>query len=209
MLDKMNLSFQDVPASDIDPFLKSVNPIGGKHTASASSAKVAWAQLPFYTNIALVKIEDSSWGRDKGPFWFLAKQGQMFHLDGTSAPIHDANEAGPVKVTEENVLNYLRFFCFFVHGDEGPFYIVEDLEKSALDKGKMDETTTRVVEGAIVDAAFEGRDEKSQMVASAIVLYGDALFSARFAITEDGMIEMTDDDPIAGDLAVVPFRPNT
>lgn len=206
MLDRMNLKWQTVSGNDMAPFLNAINPISGKHTANAASAKVEWAQLPFYKNIALVRVNDSSWGAETGPFWFLAKQGQMFHLDGTSAPIHDANEAGPISVTEENVINYLRFFCFFVHGDEGPFYVVEDLEKSALDQAKMDDTTRQVVEGSIVDAAFEGKDDKGQFIASAIVLYGDALFSARFALTTDGMIEMTDDDPIAGDLPIVPFK---
>lgn len=207
MLDKIDLKWQAVTGNDVDPFLQSINPISGKHTANAQSAKVEWAQLPFYSNIALVRISDSSWSGDIGPFWFLAKQGQMFHLDGTSAPIHDANEAGPISVTEENVINYLRFFCFFVHGDEGPFYIVEDLADSALDQGKMDDATKGVVEGSIVPAALEGKDDNGQFVTSAIVLYGDALFSARFAMTTDGMIEMTDDDPIAGDLPVIPFRP--
>ena len=31
-----------------------------------------------------------------------------------------------IKVTDENVLDYLRFFCFFVRGEEGPFLIAED-----------------------------------------------------------------------------------
>ena len=206
MLDQLNLKWQAVTGGDMDPFLKAINPISGTHSATVESARVEWAQLPFYKNIALVHVNDSSWGKDIGPFWFLAKQGQMFHLDGTSAPIHDANEAGPIALDESSILDYLRFFCFFVHGDEGPFYIVEDLEKSQLDTAKMDEATNSVVGDSIVEAAFEGKDPKGQYIAAAIVLYGDALFSARFAMTDDGMIEMTDDDPIAGDLPVMPFK---
>lgn len=205
MYDK--IKWQAVTGPEMQPFLNSVNPISGKYTANADSAKVEWGQLPFYNNIALVRVSDTAWGASTGPFWFLAKQGQMFHLDGTSAPIHDANEAGPIKVTEDNVLDYLRFFCFFVHGDEGPFLILEDINDPALDHERLDDATRKIIEGALLPASYEGKDDQGQYVASALVLYGDALFSARFALTDDGMIEMTDDDPIAGDLPVKPYRP--
>lgn len=205
MLDK--IKWQAVTGAEVEPFLNAINPISGKYTASPDSVKVEWGQPPFYDSIALVRVNDTSWGKETGPFWFLAKQGQMFHLDGTSAPIHDANEAGPIKLNEQNVLDYLRFFCFFVHGDEGPFLILEDIKDPAIDHDRLDDATQKVIEGAINPASFEGKDDKGQYIASALVLYGDALFSARFALSDDGMIEMTDDDPIAGDLPVRPFRP--
>ncbi|MDD9900853.1 MAG: hypothetical protein OXT65_07735 [Alphaproteobacteria bacterium] len=200
--------WQQVPGAQAEPFLKLVNPIQGKHTASPGTADVQWCQLPFYTSIALVKINDSSWPPNTGPFWFLAKQGRMFLLDGTSAPIHDANEADPIKVTEENTLDYLRFFCYFVHGDEGPFLIVEEINHPAIDHDKLDDTRRKVLEGALRDAMFEGKTDAGAYEASALVLYGNALFSARFSMTENGMIEMIDDEPIAADLPVKKIKPN-
>jgi hypothetical protein len=41
-----------------------------------------------------------------------------------------------------------------------------------------------------------------------MVLYGNALFSARFSMTENGMIEMIDDEPVAADLPVRKIKPN-
>lgn len=202
-------NWQVVQGPETEPFLKSVNPIAGKHTASAQTAKVEWRQLPFYKNIAMVRVSDSAWPKGVGPFWFLAKQGQMFHLDGSSTPIHEANEAGPVHVDEENVLDYLRFFCFFVHGDEGPFLVVEKLDDDAFDHAKMDDAMKKVLEGSIRPASFEGRNEKGELQASGMVLYGDALFAARFSMTENGLIEMVDDEPIAADLPVTGKRPAT
>lgn len=200
--------WQAVTGADVEPFLKAVNPIEGKHTANAASAKVEWRMLPFYTNIALVRVDDTSWPKGQGPFWFLAKQGRMFHLGGSSAPIHEANEAGPVKVTEENALAYLEFFCYFVHGDEGPFLIIENLNHPALDTAKMDDSTKKVIEGALRPTAFEGRSDQGALLASAMVLYGNALFAARFSMQENGMIEMIDDEPIAADLPVKKVKAN-
>ena len=150
-------NWQKVPGPQLEPCLKLVNPIQGKHGVKAESGDVAWCQLPFYAGIALVRVNDNTWASSTGPFWFLAKQGKMFLLDGTSAPIHEANEAGPVKVTEENALDYLRFFCYFVHGDEGPFLIVEDINHPALDQSKLQDATRKVIEGALRPATFEGK----------------------------------------------------
>lgn len=201
-------NWQKVVGAQLEPFLKLVNPINGKYNASAATGSAEWAQLPFYTTIGLVRVNDTAWAPGTGPFWFLAKQGRMFLLDGSSAPIHDANEADPIKVTEENVLDYLRFFCYFVHGDEGPFLIVEDINHPALDTAKLDDSTRKVIEGALRPTQFEGRTQEGAFEASAMVLYGNALFSARFSMTENGMIEMIDDEPVAADLPVKKIKPN-
>lgn len=200
--------WQKVEGAALEPFVKLVNPIQGKHNASPATTEAAWCQLPFYTTIGLVKINDKAWPSNTGPFWFLAKQGRMFLLDGSSAPIHDANEADPIKVTEANTLDYLRFFCYFVHGDEGPFLIVENIDHPALDKDKLEPGTRKVIEDAIRPAAFEGKTAAGAYEASAMVLYGNALFSARFSMTENGMIEMIDDEPVAADLPVRKVKPN-
>jgi hypothetical protein len=200
--------WQKVEGAQIEPFVKLINPIQGKFTVSGATGDVAWCQLPFYANIALVRVNDSSWPQNAGPFWFLAKQGRMFLLDGSSAPIHDANEAGPIKITEENALDYLRFFCYFVHGDEGPFFIVENIDYPALDRDKLEPATRKVLEDAIRPAAFEGKAATGALEASGMVLYGNALFSARFSMTENGMIEMTDDEPVAADLPVKKIKSN-
>lgn len=206
MFDQYN--WQKVTGAQLEPFLKLVNPIQGKHNAAAATATAEWCQLPFYTSIGLVRVNDTAWPANTGPFWFLAKQGRMFLLDGSSAPIHDANEADPIKVNEQNNLEYLRFFCYFVHGDEGPFLIVEDLNHPAIDQAKLDPNTKKVIEGAIRPAAFEGKTPEGAYEASAMVLYGNALFSARFSMTENGMIEMIDDEPVAADLPVKKIKPN-
>lgn len=193
--------WQQVAGGDVEPFVQQVSPIDNTLRLNAESAQVAWRALPFYQTAALIRAFDTTWPADRGPVWFLAQQGRMFRLNGLSAPIHEVNDLAPIKVTEENVLDYLKFFCFFVHGDEGPFTIVEEI--SDIDfTSEPDEAQRNVIQGALHAATYNGKTKEGNFAASGVVLYGNALFEAQFAIMPDGMIEMTDDEPIAADLPI-------
>lgn len=182
-------------------FLDQINPIDGKYKVSTQTTKVVWRPLPFYENVVLVRVQDSMWSPSHLNIYYLTEQGNLYRLNGTSPPIHEVNAKAPVKVTEENVLEYLRFFCFFVRGEEGPFLIAEDLNSPDMPKN-MDTQTRSVVEGTIRPATFEGMNEQGHFLCDAVVFYANALFIANFAVQPTGMIEMLDDEPIAADLPV-------
>ena len=144
-------------------------------------------------------MKDPNWTNPKLNIYYLTDQGNLFRLNGTSPPIHEVNAKAPIKINEANVLEYLRFFCFFVRGEEGPFYVAESMDDPNMPTD-MDETTRSVVEGTIRPATFEGVNEQGHFLCDAVVFYSNALFIANFAVQPTGMIEMLDDEPIAADL---------
>lgn len=188
-----------VQGEELAGFLDQINPIDGKYRVSADSTQVEWRMLPFYDQVALIRVKDPNWTNPKLNIFYLTDQGNLFRLNGTSPPIHEVNAKAPIKVTEENVLEYLRFFCYFVRGEEGPFYIAESMEDPNMPT-EMDETTRSVIEGTIRPATFEGMNEQGHYLCDAVVFYSNALFIANFAVQPTGMIEMLDDEPIAADL---------
>lgn len=194
-------NWNPVEGDELTGFLEKINPIDGKYKVSADSTQVHWRLLPFYESVALVRVKDPNWVNKKLNIYYLTDQGNLFRLNGTSPPIHEVNAKAPIKVTEENVLDYLRFFCFFVRGEEGPFYIAESMEDPNMPQ-EMDDTTRSVIEGTIRDASFEGMNDQGHYLCDAVVFYSNALFIANFAIQPSGMIEMLDDEPIAADLPV-------
>ena len=89
------------------------------------SARVCACELPFYTRkpVLLLRVQHA----DATRYGLLTERG-FRPLDGSSTPIHDvSHEAGP-HLHEENVFDYLKFFCYFVHGDLGPFLIIETID---------------------------------------------------------------------------------
>ena len=188
-----------VQGPELAGFLEQINPIDGKYKVSPETTQVTWRHLPFYDNVALIRVKDPNWANQKLNIYYLTDQGNLFRLNGTSPPIHEVNAKAPIKVNQDNVLDYLRFFCFFVRGEEGPFYIAESMDDPNMPQN-MDDTTRSVVEGTIRPATFEGMNDQGHFLCDAVVFYSNALFIANFAVQPTGMIEMLDDEPIAADL---------
>lgn len=195
--DKWNL----VEGEELAGFLEQINPIDGKYRALAESTVVEWRMLPFYETVALIRVHDPNWVNKNLNIYYLTDQGNLFRLNGTSPPIHEVNAKAPVKINEQNILEYLHFFCFFVRGEEGPFYIAETMDDPNMPKD-MDDTTRSVIEGTVREATFDGMNDQGHFLCDAVVFYSNALFIANFAVQPTGMIEMLDDDPIAADLPV-------
>ncbi len=190
-----------VEGEELAGFLDQVNPIGGKYRVSPATTRVEYRMLPFYDQVAMIRVKDPSWTPANLFIYYLTDQGNLYWLNGTSPPIHEVNAKAPVKITDDNVLEYLKFFCFFVRGEEGPFLIAEGMDDPYIPKN-IDARTRSVMEGTIHPATYESRNEKGFFMCDAVVYYSNALFTANFAVQPGGMIEMLNDDPIAADLSV-------
>lgn len=189
-----------VTGEELEGFLSQVGQIDGTITPSAQTTKVEWRALPFYDNVAMIRMRDENWMPKELTVYYLTDQGTLYRLNGTSPPIHDINAKAPVKVTDDNILDYLHFFCFFVRGEEGPFLIAEDMDNPNMPE--MDDKMKAVIGGSLRPASYEGKNDKGHWLCDAVVFYSNALFIANFAVHPTGMIEMLDDEPLASELSV-------
>lgn len=127
---------------------------------------------------------------------FLYGPGGITTIDGSSAPIHDLNGTGALVIKEPAVaLDYLRFFCSAIHGDEGRFQIVE----TAFDLLPGEDPAARAKVLAVSKSLREAGVLAMQdsYIGHGSVLYGGSLFHAKFAIRSTGSITMIDDEPVA------------
>jgi len=194
-------NWNQVTGEELEGFISQVSPIDGKYQASGATTEVSWRPLSFYDTVVLIRLKDRSWGKPKLAVYYLADQGTLYRLNGTSPPIHEVNAKSTIRITEDNVLDYLRFFCFFVRGEEGPFLIAENMDDPYIPKD-MDPKTRAVIEGTVRPSTYVGRNEQGYFLCDAVVYYANALFIANFAVQPSGMIEMLSDEPIAADLPV-------
>ncbi len=91
-----------VEGDELIGFLEQVGPIGGKYKVSPNSTKVEYRMLPFYDQVAMIRVKDPAWTPANLYIYYLTDQGNLYWLNGTSPPIHEVNAKAPVKITEEN-----------------------------------------------------------------------------------------------------------
>lgn len=120
-------------------------------------------------------------------------------LNLTSPPIHEVNARLPIRLDDPAAaIAYLRFFCAYVWGEDGGFWIVDTPGDVPWDCPR-EAAPRREAEAAIQPARFiEAAPDHFRI--DATVLYARALFRAKFKVQRTGMVEMMDDEPVSADL---------
>lgn len=170
--------------------------------ADGVSLDSQYADLGFYKKLKLGWIKVS---RGNGEALattdviFLFDEERFLILNGTSSPIYDANELATLNLTPDTVVDYVRFFCFFVHGDAGPFLLFESLPPDCSGRESIEQKRQELA-AYIQPAKLVERTSSGAFRVSAIVLYDNCIFDAKFDVMPDGVIEMIDDNPLVGDV---------
>lgn len=133
-------------------------------------------------------------------------------LVGQSPPIHNLNKLLGEKrqINAETALDYLQFFCEFVHASEGAFFVLEttdDLRWSS--DHPVNESRRKLVAEAVLPIQKAVADEANKQEGFrfvATVLYGGDLFLAAFVVRRDGMVEMVEDQILLARLPVRPYK---
>jgi hypothetical protein len=150
------------------------------------------ASLPFYPSAKLIRRVDARDGSRET--LYLGSVDDDRELNGASSPIHQANEEEPIRLSAENLVCYLKFFCHFVKGDEGSFEVVEDKGDPLLAPYASDEALEKLEEVKFEIAIIDG---EIAYRATSYIFYGKALFISKFKIKMNGNVEMLDDEPLA------------
>jgi ankyrin repeat protein len=160
----------------------------------SEQARIDWATLSFYRadKVRMLRIRDATWPVPTPQYFLEFESSSLRHLDGRSLHIHDANDVAGLRLTEQSVVDYVRFFCAFVHGDEGPFTVVDSSSHVGLPETLPDHVRKRVSE-CVRPAHCDGRDDSGKLLVSATTWYGGELFFSDFSVESSGAIEMEAD----------------
>ncbi|MEM9497026.1 MAG: hypothetical protein AAGA28_03815, partial [Pseudomonadota bacterium] len=164
------------------------------------------AVLPFYQSGRLIEIETIREDSER-LLSFLVFPEKTFLLNGTSPPIHEANARMGVFIdSAADAAAYLRFFCLFINGEEGPFKILESVEELSWNE---EARPTDIIQTAPLLrplTVWPDPEKPDHWRAAATIQYSNALFYAEFRIQPTGMVEMLDDNPVAANLPLEAFQ---
>ena len=158
-----------------------------------------------FAGVKLFQVTDSTWQEDLR-VCYLLHDGNTYRLNGTSPPIHEVNLKAAIKLTAENVLFYLSFFCFFVRGEDGPFYVLHSLNDPLLPPAFAGGRIEGIPAGRTLDQLLRspllaGVDSNGNFRTSSLVNYSNAIFHADIVVHSTGMVEMTEDRSLIAELS--------
>ncbi len=191
MLDK--LEWESVPDTLAHKLAQGILPELSQEALDRAHFKAISALLPFYATYRLYCLggvyvkEDLPLPAECYALW--DGKNQPLLINGSSTSIHAANESAPLVLTPENTADYIRFFLFGVHGAEGPFILVEEPVLSEVPGAELVAANVRPL-------SYKGLEEDGRARYEAILVYINSLFSAAFAVSLNGDIEMIDDEPL-------------
>jgi cell division protease FtsH len=151
------------------------------------------ARLPFYRHLELVDVQVAS-EHFSGRAFLLFSEEYCLWLNGTSAPIHQANEVESPVLTSASVLDYVRFFCLFVWGTDGSFNLVEAPDRLTATSAAAE----RLEEArkAVGECPFAALEEDGGFRVTSAMAYDGTLFKTVFRVTVGGDIQMIDDTSV-------------
>lgn len=163
--------------------------------------------LSFYKSYSLLELSFERDGETERVFVLDGPHGISW-LDGSSGPIHDANDGESLELSDSSLLDYVRFFFYFLRGDADAFVLIESSEEITEAPDGDDSTPTDGEDpaspGLDLDTArrkarvlsADGVDDSGRWLIDVTVAYDGMLFGSKVAVTTGGEIEMTDDEPI-------------
>lgn len=175
-----------------------------RYVLSMTGCRVVWRTLLFYPGATLVRVTDLTWRPRALTFYFLGMRGQYRRMDGSRRFLHFLNEHIPLKLTAQTVVEYLRFYCFFMRHQGRPFLLAEKPEDLGAFPAPLTEDRKAAVTATLHPVVVEKADPVEGFELSAVVRFSNALFDARFIVTPDGHVRMSEDHLLVPDLPAAP-----
>jgi len=157
-------------------------------------------RLPFYDTVRLIRLNSTRWDNGLRNLFFLDDGTKRQWLDGRSDPVHQMNLAAPVTITGTTVLDYLRFFCFFLRSDGKAFHLAEDAADPLL--APLHAAGSDALVKAAKPATILAELPDGTFVCRATVFHGNTLCESQFRIGANGSCEMIEETLLAKDLPV-------
>lgn len=148
--------------------------------------------LPFYKTIKLARCRHRS--EEEQYLYYLIYKNMALELSGPSDNIYEANDLDGVFINKDNVIQYIKFFCYFIKADGSNFIVIENCDDEDLEpiNNDLDEG----ILSRIGKMEYLGYNQKMRHEVSGIVRYKESLFRAKYEIETDGHVEMIDEEEI-------------
>ncbi len=196
-----NEAYEKLELEETATILDRIGPLLEGVSFDPVESTVMAARLPFYPGCRIVDIADH---RVMPPArrYVVCGPKDSTVIDFTNAPIYALNKKIPIELTEDNVADYVRFFFTFVRGRYGRFIIVESADDIAW-KDDPPPAARRSIGNMIEPLAVMRIDRDGSFHLEARIVFRNTLFKSKIAVARNGMVTVSDEEPLVEDMPVL------
>lgn len=201
-MDMFRDAFSKLDVLEAETLLKILNPLLGGSPFDMRHVTVLGMDLSFYPGHRFMEIADHSVMPPRRVFAIQDPAKVMTLLDWTNGPIYALNTSAPIRLTDKNVTEYVRFYFNYTRGRHGRFLITETIDDIAW-REEPPASARKAIGGLIEPLRVIGMEDDGTFVLNARLIFKDSLFKARILVRPDGQVGMSDEELVIEDIPVM------
>lgn len=194
-------AFEKLELADTATILDQVNPLFDGLTFDPVETTVMAIDMEFYPGFKFLDIADHASLPAIQRFVVYSPQKSVV-INFTNDPIYMLNRDVPVRLTKDNVEDYLRFFFTYVRGQHGRFLIVESVDDIHW-KEDPPPSARKAMGGLIIPVTLNSVEKNGTFKMSACMIFKDSLFKSNINIKPDGFVELDNEELLVEDVPVL------
>lgn len=123
-------------------------------------------------------------------------------LDWTNEKIYALNDRLPIKLDENNIIDYVRFFFNYVRGKQGRFIIVENVDDINW-REEPPPAALKAIGQMLEPVSIFSKDDNGTFHLVACVIFRDSLFKSKIEVKSNGIVSLYDEELIVEDMPIV------
>lgn len=187
----------------IEAFIETINSALEPITFDPANVSVKSTDLDFYDDYALYQISDyEAIPNVKKYILYRADNKDIVPVTWTNQPIYELNKKAPIVITDETVIDYIKFFFHYVRGRHGRFLIVEH-----VDDIQWKETPPPNARKALIDliepVRIVSKGKDGSITLSCNMVFKDSLFKSNVLIDGQGKVSLHDEEILVEGMPVL------
>ena len=194
-------AFVKLDRAEAQELISEINPYFKDNAFAPENVTILSQDMSFYPGYKFLDIADFSITPVVRKF-VIFKSGFASVLNWTNDPIYRMNEKVPIKLNQDNIADYVRFFFSYIRGRHGRFIIVESVDDIAWSE-EPPTAARKAIGQMIAPVQIMGNDKDGTFHLSACMVFKDSLFRTDIHVKAGGAVDLSNEELLIEDMPVL------
>jgi hypothetical protein len=194
-------AFEKLELEEVATLLDQLNPKFEGAQFDPVETTIMAQDIPFYPGYRLLDIADYS-VMPAAQRFVVHGAGRVAILNFTNEPIYKLNQEAPIKLNEETVSDYVRFFFTYVRGRHGRFLISESVDDINW-REEPPPAARKAIGKMLKPVIVKSKSKDGTFHMEACMMFKDSLFKSDVNVSPAGFVSLTDEELLVEDMPVL------